>query len=70
MTLAEAKSLKLGDIVFWHNGIDSDQGAPDKVRGRVIETGYAAVKIQWSDGVIGTLHPGDCRSVSKQGGKR
>ena len=57
MTNSESKRLKPDDLVRFTDG----------VRGRVIETGYAAVKVVWDDGQIGIIHHDDMRDVTRVG---
>jgi hypothetical protein len=35
------------------------------VLGKVIETGYSAVKIAWDDGQVGIIHHDDMQDVSR-----
>lgn len=50
-----SKRLTVGAIVVFSDG----------VRGKVIETGYSAVKISWADGQIGIIHHDDMQDVSR-----
>lgn len=44
MTEAQARALKVGDIVVWHDN--------PKDYGKVINKGYAAFAIHWKDGAV------------------
>jgi len=57
MSPDEASKLVVGDCLLWEENQD-DQGV-------VTETGYCAVKIQWDNGQLGTIHFNDCEKVSR-----
>jgi hypothetical protein len=56
MTAEESKTLKVGDRVTWKY----DQADA----GKVIETGYHAVKIEWGNGQVGIIDHRDMQSVT------
>lgn len=57
MNQSQAKRLKVGDTVVWEGG---------PIKGKVIERGYNAVKIEWSDGEISVIHHADAENVKRE----
>lgn len=54
MTKKDAKKLSIGASVKFSDG----------VIGKVVETGYSAVKIDWEDGQVGIIHLDDMQEVT------
>ncbi len=62
MTEQESKTLAVGDRVHYH---DKTLSAVFDYDGVVLEIGYNAVKIEWSDKVIGLIDHRDMQKVSR-----
>ena len=59
MNHKQAAKLKIGDRVeIWP---DTDEACP----GTVIEANWCAVKIEYDDGVLGTIHHRDMKEVRR-----